>query len=378
MGKGLSARCVCFVGLLTACDGGTPPNPCTMDGSPWHSQDASPPPPVISGETLTFVISAITLGPTPADSMVVTHGFNLDGTFTDEDGTTPRSCGKPDNLSSLDPEQNHWIDSLGPDGRARCFAPCTRARNCRGGVDNALPFVADLIEFISPARGTAWFRPAVTRLHREEHAPVVLVIRGVDSLAEDPEVRVQWVRAVALDGAPCDAGQGRRRYALHSAAVRNGDPAQPVIAEAVGSIRAGRLRVQWSDPLAIPLLNLQSEVSMWETHQARLAVDLSASRGTRGNFGGAVDAVTVTALTGPTTPSLIAGAIDLEHLGVCADLTSTPPRYGRVGIGFGFELTPAILEPRVLEAPPAGACPLRALSGADAGTDAGSDASRRD
>ena len=135
--KWAQAGCACALLVLSACNG---PERFERD-VPYEGQQSIPcfddvPDPTSrgsSGETFVYVMSALVVDDTPDDANSPQHGFNLDGIHTQDDGSTLRSCGKPDQPSLYDPEENCLSRLLSSSGR--CHPSCLLG--CRGVWDVA-------------------------------------------------------------------------------------------------------------------------------------------------------------------------------------------------------------------------------------------------
>ncbi|MBL8684616.1 MAG: hypothetical protein JNK05_35905 [Myxococcales bacterium] len=358
--------------------------------------DAGPEPePPLTGRTLTYVISSVRVDETPGESSAVISGFDLDGVFAVDSLDSPpppSSCFRSDYLSELDPSSNcptsEWSpttarcrasgcvvrDGGAPDGASpdatTTDAATTDAASveCIGGVDNALPLLTDAVDSAYPA-GSGGRREIVARAFARAHTSVLLLVRGVDSLEDDPLVRVSIVRGVPLFGggnpARCDAASVDQQYAALAGSVRNNDPTQPIVTHGVGAIRGGRLHVTFAGTTPFPFYDVLPGVWQWNFERVRFAVDLREDRGVRGNFGAAISVNEIvarwTGVSAPYVPYVVASLVDLQVDGVCGRRGTEPNLSGLISLGFHFELTRAVLAPRVLSERLPDGCPLEPL-----------------
>jgi hypothetical protein len=342
---------------------------CAISASVWPADD-SVPPAFGTGRTLTYALWQIVVEGTPPDHLTPIAGFNLDGVYTDLDGIEG-VCHRPDSPSALDCELNCPERAVTRSGG--CAAPgCAPGLGCRGGVDNQLPSLLDAFDTLFPTV-SGGSRAAVARAYRGGQTALIVQVSAVDSLEDDDLVRVRVLRAVPEFSAPCHASRADLPYATARRAVIDGDRARPVLADGVGRIRGGVLRAKFSGPIAVPFIDSGPRLIDWPIESARFAVNLSEAGGSRGNFGGAIqpevllrsfDAELIS-----QSITIVSGFVD-DPLspGVCVDRASCPVRFGRISVGFNFSLTRAVLTDRVLDEPPAGACPTEPFSSPDAGT----------
>ncbi len=380
MGSDLWVRAIystaCF-GLL-ACDVPQRPVPpldvvapptmrCDFSTSVWPSRNTEPPS-WGTGRTLTYAVSAMTVDPTPFDERTPLAGFDLDGRFSrDEFG---QGCDRLDAPSDLDCEANCSQVALDPQGR------CTRlgcvGAGCLGGVDNQLP---GLLDMLGSVRGADFpgGRPgtAIERAYRAGQAAIVVQLSGVDSLEQDELVAVRLFPAVPVYGSPdgggCSARRIDQRYAIARRAVIEGDPARPAGRDGVGRIVRGQLRARFEGPISIPFIDVGPSIRDWSIEIAQIAVNLSEEAGSQGNLGGAISVQTLLPSFGTQPPPsgvaiILSGLVDLPGVdGRCFSRNDCTQPTGRISVGVRFSLVRAVLEPRALDAPPAGACPTAPL-----------------
>lgn len=358
-----------LVGLacgLAACS--PPPTPPqTPPGvDPW-ARDGGVPDASGTGRTLTYALSTVEIDGIPFDSTTPIRGFDLDRRYSvNSEGVlpdTPHSCEKPDYPSRVDLDSNcpvsQWDERTGG-----CSAPgCDPLRErCRGGVDNALPGITDALEAISYVNRVGPYRPFVQRMYAQGHAAMIVQVQDVDSLEDDPFVRVSLVRAVPDFAPPCDSRVDGQRYTALRSWVVGDDPRRAVVNSGVGWIQGGRLRVRFEGMIPFPFADWTPGLWMWPIERVQFAVDLREDRGVRGNFGAIIPAQRVldhvVPLADVQAVLIITLFVDIEQDGRCRETSREP---GAIGLGFGFELTRATLSDQVADGPRAGACPNEPL-----------------
>jgi hypothetical protein len=332
--------------------------------------------------TLTYVISALTVDMTPPDSNTAVAGFNLDGIHTDMDGTTPRSCNKPDQPSALDQDQNCPMASLtAADGRCAAMNPgCAPGGTCRGGVDNQLPGILDAIETAASAQFPMGLRPELSSQVSGNKISLIVRITGVNDLTNDPSVQVKIYNAYPTFTDNCNTVAPDREYAVAADSVTGGNIEMPTIPSFNGSIRAGRLFVEQPGMFPLPLPEIMGQRVDLTLTNAQLRVNLTEEAGARGNLGGSFNGSQLFTLIGRIAPdfameavTIIAGFVDIEQPlptpgsmpGVCSNRMVMPPVFGNIGVGLGFSLVRARVAAAPVAARGAGVC------GASAATDAG-------
>lgn len=338
-----------------------------------------------TGRTLTFAFSSVEIDRTPFDETTPIAGFDFDRLYSvNSDGThpdTPFSCDKQDAPSVIDIDSNCPVARWDP-ATGLCAAPgCDPRREpCRGGVDNQFPGLSDAIEAISFVGLGIEYRPFVQRIFAQGHAAMIVQVHDVDSLADDPFVRVSLVRAVPDFGAPCDSSVDGQRYVALRSAVVGDNPQRAVVNSSVAWIQGGRLRARFEGTVAFPFADWVPGIWVWPIERLQFAVDLREERGVQGHFGAVISAQRVLDHVLPMAdmyaPQIVGGFVDVERMGVCRAANGSGVM-GDIGIGFGFELTRATLSDGVADGPRAGACPTEPLvivrgdGGVEGGVDGG-------
>ncbi|MFO0561631.1 MAG: hypothetical protein U0269_26705 [Polyangiales bacterium] len=374
------ALCACTVStpITPAPDARAPdaraPRPCESGATVWPERN-SPLPEWGSGRTLTYALSSLLVDPTQLEPTDPIAGFDLDEHIDGDEFTAlPMMCTRIDALSDLDCDQNCNTENIDRDGRC-VRRGCWGGRPCIGGVDNQLPAVLDVLDALADAGfSRVGSRAVIERVFQQAHASVIVQVSAVESLEEDPSVRVRLLRAVPLFAPPCDATTLDQRYAIDARSVIAGDPQRPVIADAVGSIHRRRLRVRFDGAFAFPLIDAGPSLRDWSVRSPILAADLSEAALSEGNFGATIDGEQIARAFSTDADGALFGAAfsDLSADGalrdVCSNRTACPPTFGRVSVGARFAATRATLTDRVLSAPLDGLCPARGAFDADAGT----------
>ncbi|MBL8683200.1 MAG: hypothetical protein JNK05_28790 [Myxococcales bacterium] len=350
-----------------------PETRCELSTPVWPERNTAPPQ-WGSGRTLTYAVSEMTVDETPADATTPIAGFDLDGRFNDEFDFG--ACDVGDFVSALDCENNCAGSFVSRDGT--CARRGCVGRSCRGGVDNNLPSLVDALDTFRAAdfEGVG-ARRYVARAYRQGQAALVVQVSGVDSLESDELVAVRVVRAVPLYSAPdagaCSATFVDQRYAVARRAVLGDDPTRPIVRDGVGRIHRGVLRARFADEIHLPFIDGGPSIRDWAIESAQFAVNLSDEAGRVGNLGGAITTQTLLPSFG-TEPEpdriglIVAAYSDLPNAdGLCRQIVGCRQPLGRYSIGVHFSLVRAVLEPRVLDAPPIGACPSSPLVPRDDG-----------
>lgn len=322
-----------------------------------------------SGTTYVYVLSETIVDEVPTDAQSRLYGFNLDGIHTAEDGSTPLSCGKPDQPSWFDDEQNcpeHATDPMS--GRCvSCQLGCRAGVGCRGGVDNQWPNVVEVVGTALSMTFPAGIRPVIRAMDRVGTQPLVVVVRGVDSFEDDDQVEVSIFDAVQTFSDHCEFVLPDREYAIRSDSVTDAASMRSRYGVMRGSIRRGRLRAQGDlMPAFLPVDRVHAPYR-FAMQRARFNVDLQRNEGRRGNAGALIAgqnaleyllALTRTVGIGIDLLQIygfVGGLLDLqspvpdartEMSGVCVDRSDVNnPMFGNMGVGFGFSLVSARLAP---------------------------------
>ncbi len=290
------------------------------------------------------------------DNPDVPHtGFDVDG-FASSD-VEPLGCTHLDYVSYLDPEQNcsvvaheRCVDST---VACTCAPFALTAGRCLGTVDNQLPTGALVL---LSGLGIDLRRASNTAMAAGRFVVLVQLL-GVDDLANDPAIRARLFRGFAAPATACTTPFAGGIYQIDRASLLAGGSAPSDAAvELTGSIVNGRLRVSTGDagffPLRWPVERDAVPPMLFDTHHATLAMDLTADLGTRGNFGGWVDASRVIEWFARSAPDYVSvvrgvlgGLVDIQVNGVCDGTAITPPAFGGISIGFGFDAVRVQLDP---------------------------------
>lgn len=349
-----------------------PTTRCELSTPVWPERSATPPQ-WGSGQTFTYAVSEMTVDAFPEDRAPIA-GFDLDGRFNTE--LDESACGMVDIRSPLECENNCSPSLVSRDGvcaRAGC-----EGADCRGGVDNNLPILVALLGALR-SRDFAYqdVRPFIERAYRTGQAALVVQVSGVDDITQDDLVAVRVIRVVpayvALPASACNAALLDQRYAVASRAVVNGDPTRPIVRDGVGRIHRGVLRARFNGEIHVPFIDGGPSIRDWPIESAQFAINLTQEGGTAGNLGGAITVQTLLPSFGtmpePDQIGRFLGSIaDLpDSTGTCVRFGGCVEIFGRISIGVHFSLVRAVLEPRVLDAPPIGACPSTPLVPRDDG-----------
>ncbi len=334
------------------------------------------------GQTYTFVISALTVDMTPADSNSPVAGFNLDNRFSvNSEGElpdTPNSCDKPDQPSMLDQSQNcpmgMWMSATGQCGSAT--ASCAPGAGCRGGVDNQLPGILDAIEAAASASFPMGIRSELSSQINQNKISLIVRITDVNSLTDDDSVTVKVYNAYPTFTTGCDNVAGGREYAIAADSLNTASDIETAKITFPGRIVGGRLQVTAPGMFPLPLPEIMGARVNLTLTNAQLRVNLTAAGGTGGNLGGSFNGsqllTTIRALAPDfemQASTIIGGFVDIEEMGICRMTAAMPPRFGGIGVGLGFSLVPATTAAASVAARGAGTC--GASSGSDAGAPRG-------
>jgi len=350
-----------------------PQTRCELSTPVWPERNTAPPQ-WGSGQTFTYAVSEMTVDQTPRGSETPIAGFDLDGRFTEY--SDPGGCGVEDSMSALECENNCSPSYVSRDGRcarAGCFGT-----SCRAGVDNRLPALLDAFSaFRYDDFESGDVRRSIQQVYRRGQASLLVQVSGVDRLDDDDLVAVRVVRGVPLysagDAGTCSSMVADQHYAVASSAVIGGDIARPRVRDGVGRIHRGVLRARFSDEIHVPFIDSGPSIRDWPIESAQFAINLTQEGGTAGNLGGAITTQTLLPSFG-TMPNaaaiagIVSGFVDLpDSNDRCWEQRACREIFGRISIGVHFSLVRAVLEPRVLDAPPAGACPSSPLVPRDGG-----------
>ncbi|MDP3273918.1 MAG: hypothetical protein Q8Q09_01900 [Deltaproteobacteria bacterium] len=321
---------------------------------------------------LAYVLTDVGASPVPLDPTQPQEGFNLDGIFSGGSALLPRACGKLDNPSALDPDQNCPADSLLVAGGCRSPS-CAPAAGCVGGVDNQLPVLLDALDSELAAEFPEGLRAALARNFEPSRNSLLVRITDVDNLDRDDDVTVSVYEAFAEFAAGCDSNSAGRAYRVAARSVLGVSLDTPVLPRLPARIVAGRLMTVSAAPearLRLPLLRGSSaEVVLMLTH-AQLRMDLGVDLASNGNLGGVVPATAMVEQIAQSFPRIsadfsraIGGFVDVEQpvppagtAGVCDDRTSVPPRLGNLAVALRFRAVRAVIVPGLAMARTPGTC----------------------
>ncbi len=376
----LLAALAALVLALPACS--PPPSPPPRPPHGTCALASSTPAPNTSGDLVFALTSAVI---DENDNPDVSHtGFDLDGLASSD--VDPLGCTHLDYLSSLDSDQNctRAEDEQCVETSATCACPSDGqdAGTCLGAVDNQLPtFVSTVAGFLT-IRGPDFRRSSRVAMSGGQFIVLVQLL-GVDDLNNDPNVRARLFRGFVAPATTCRAPFASGRYQIDRGSLRaGGTTPNDAAVELAGAIVNGRLRVSAGDAA---VFRLRWPTVDWvatpplplDTHHVSIAMDVSADLGTRGNLGGWVDAEPVIAWFIAADPSgygrwirgIAGGLVDIQVSGICDGSAMTPPTYGGISIGFGFDAVRVQLDPvtPVVDAPQPGSC--EAAGSADGGHD---------
>lgn len=331
----------------------------TIESGPDVEEDAGPE----TGRVLYFALDRLTIEPVGRTAYA---GFNLDGIFSNPDGTTPRSCAHGDFHSALDPDQNHptaMLDAM--TGRASGPASmCMAGAGCSGGVDNQLPEIADLVATSTgmDVRGNA------QRMINSGELAFIVRVSGVDDLVNDPSITMRVYQAYPTFSTDCTMVRPDREYAIaQSSLVAGAMSIEQARFSVRGRIVNGRLIPNTGAALPLPVApGITIDVS-----NAILRANISDTTLTLGNLGGYgrgsqfYDAIVAMMPTFATlAATLVSQLVDLEEPiptpgsapGLCSRTVPAPPRFGNIGIGATFSAVRATVAAMPAAARAPGTC----------------------
>lgn len=311
----------------------------TIESGPDVEEDAGPE----TGRVLYFALDRLTIEPVGRPAYA---GFNLDGIFSNSDGTTPRSCSHGDFNSTLDPDQNHPTAMLDPaTGRAMAGpSMCAPGAGCTGGVDNQLPEIADLVATSSGMD----VRANAQRMIDSGEIAFIVRVSGVDDLMNDSSITMRVYQAFPTFSTGCTSVMPDREYAIaQSSLVAGATSIEQARYSVRGRIVNGRLIPNSGGSLPLPVApGITLDVS-----SAILRANISDTQLALGNLGGYgrgsqfYDAI-VAMMPGLATlaATLVSQLVDLEEPiptpgsspGLCSRTIPAPPRFGNIGIGATF------------------------------------------
>lgn len=251
---------------------------------------------------------------------------------------------------------------------------CRAGAGCVGGVDNQLPNILDAFGTTLPMRFPDGMRPVMKAEVRWGRHPLLLVVSGVESFENDPEVELSIYDAVPTFSRDCGSAIPDREYAIVAESVVAADVQRSIYGKFQGSISAGRLRsrglgfpLYWpADTLGLPPRSV--------LQNARINMDLRDSGGRRGNVGGYVsgDSVIESLVAGfsgrlvrTQIEGILGGFVDIQcpvptastmMSGTCVNRMVTPTRFGNIGMGFGISVVRARLAPMLATGRPPEVC----------------------
>ncbi len=329
--------------------------------------DVAPPPP----RTLTFVLDQLTIDETD-DPSVPHTGFNLDGLFSAD--IDPGGCTHVDYLSLYDNDQNCAMVA-----GERCAATpnggcASTAAGCIGGVDNQLPILASTIQTVTSTDVRQVLRDEV----RSNRLALIVRLRDVDSLANDPGVEVSIYRAWPTFRDGCTSVAADREYAIDRASLTGGtDIDANATLRIQGSIVAGRLRlrVENADAFVLPL-TIPGEVGVQlALRHLQLRADVTSGGLLNGSLGGWVlgdDLIVVRSIwcysDCQQLRRILGGLVDIEVDTICDGSALFPPRYGGISIGLGIHGVPATIATgpgAIVSGPGVGTCGYTPPPGSD-------------
>jgi hypothetical protein len=330
-----------------------------IDSGPDVEEDAGPE----TGRTLTFALDRLTIERSGSTAYA---GFNLDGIFSNPDGTTPRSCMRGDYSSTLDLDQNHPIAALDPMTGRPSGGPsmCAPGAGCRGGVDNQLPEIADLVQSSSGMD----VRANAQRFLDTGELAFIVRISGVDDLMNDPSVTLRVYQAYPTFSTGCTSVTPDREYAIAQSSLVDGATSIDQARYRVrGAIVNGRLIPNGGASLPLPVApGLTVDVL-----GAMLRANVTEAALTAGNLGGYARGtqfyeaiVAMMPSIAPLAATLVGQLVDLEEPiptpgsapGLCARATLQPPQFGNIGIGATFSAVRATVAPSPAAAREPGTC----------------------
>lgn len=281
-------------------------------------------------QTFDYVINTLAIDGNTDPNMAHT-GFNVDGRFSGSNmgSLQPADCTHVDYFSTIDSDQNEGT--------------CPGAM-CKGGVDNQLPALSELLGSLGGVNVNASIMEQLTT------GKLVLLLRvsnvngapGPSLNDSDVTVRIFIGRPMVSDCAQLFSANGR--FAVDTASLRAGsmnlDDAQ---FQFPGSIVNGRLRITPSmgmgGTLPIPLPEIMGLRLTLNVRNPQIRMTLTADRGTNGNLGGFLrsgDILDLICMTPQTmqfcsaAPGFISGLVDVQNMMSC-----DAPN-GGIGLGLGL------------------------------------------
>lgn len=288
---------------------------------------------VLIAPTHTYVYVMNALSVDPDDSLAHPHtGFDIDGrrsTATDALG-----CLEPDFGSVIDPDQN------APSG---CVFDTP---GCNGGVDNQFPTMANTIMSVTGMDARAGLTAAINL----SQLVFMLRLTRVDSFVDDTDVGVQIYRGFPTFTTGCTMVMQSRTYQVDRRSIAvGGTSLDDALFSATAQIVAGRLRFTGADSSVFTLSG--TGILPIAIHAMRLRGDVTPAGITNGNLGGwdtGDDLVAQLTIVAPTyaslLPSVIAGFVDYQLMGICIDRTMHPWHLGGVSLGTGFSAVTAAID----------------------------------
>lgn len=314
--------------------------------------------------TYTFVFASVTIDATSATTR---SGFNLDG-FYSQTPYRPADCSHADAFSLTDRDQHCALISIVD---ARCtgeLTGCSPGGGCRPGVDNQLPEIVDMLDVPTGMNQRADLASDIA----QSRLVILARLTGVEgepgNSLNDSNVQLALYAGYPAFSAGCDALAPDRVYRVSAASLRplSTSVDQPLVV-LQGRIVNGRVQVAAAANTAIPLPGTGGAVGAGLlTERVQLRFNLGADRaGSLGNAGGMWQGSDVYNAIVRAAPSLsgiaarlVGERVDVQVGGVCAETNRTPPRFGGIGIGYGFTLLPArvAMNNPVADGPMSGAC----------------------
>ncbi len=343
-------------------------------GSTEGGSDAATDAPSGEARTLTYIISNLVVDETPTDANSPQAGFNLDGIHTAEDGSTMFSCGKPDQPSDLDRDQNALAAMLMMNGRAPANnAGCMPGMGCRGGVDNQLPNIVDAIGTALSMQFPDGIRPVLRQQVQSSSIALILRVTDVNDLMNDDSVQLKVYAAYPTFTTNCNMVAPDREYALDAASIMGGNIEMPTIPAFPARIVAGRLIVSTPGTFPLPLPEIMGTRVNLTLSNAQMRLTLTEAAGSRGNLGGMFNGSQLLEVIRRAAPTfvdqaagIIGGFVDIEEpvptaatmmRGLCVDRSmANMPRFGNIGVGLRFDTVRATLAAQPVMTRPAGAC----------------------
>lgn len=313
-----------------------------QDLTPTVRPDAVVPgPDVVTPSSRTYDYALVQLSIDSNTSASFAHtGFNLDGRYSPAVGQQPADCDHRDFYSSIDPDQNR-------DG-------CTRGpAACVGGVDNQFPELASASQMLVDWRQLYATEVAAGRI------TYLLRVEGVESLINDNQVIVSIFKGhpmfpscgrigslaqpYAIDQPSLLAGVARFRYA---GVIRNGRLSLAVAPGSVGNF------------FELPTPSFFREAPLGLS-SFNLRVTLTPDAGVDGNLGGRTPrANLITVFTSNPLAAMYRNVIEglVNGLTDIQTMNSCDAPNGAVGMGMGFSLVRAVIQPTPVFGPVPGMC----------------------